>query len=90
MIVSMLTTIDNKFDPFDDFDNWYSYDDGEKQNLVHQYFGCNSCQLLDRFSKTSSEMAPIFAEEENERAIDEICDKFEMFGIFKKVQKKVS
>lgn len=89
MTVSMLTTVDNKFNPFDNFDEWFAFDDGDKQNLVHQYFGCNSCQLLDKFSYSSPEMSPTISEEENERAIDEICNRFDMFGIFKKVQKEV-
>lgn len=89
MKVSMITTVDNPFDPFDQFDEWFAFDDGNKANLVHQYFNCNSCQMLDRFSFDSSEISPAISEDENERAIDEICKVFGMFGIFKKVSREV-
>lgn len=90
MKVSMITTIDNPFDPFENFDEWFAFDNNDKQNLVHQYFGCNTCQLLDRFSFAHPQMSPAFAEDENERAIDDICDRFDMFGIFKKVSKEIA
>lgn len=89
MKVSMLTTFDNPFDPFTQFDEWFAFDDGNKQNLVHQYFNCNSCQMLDRYSFDSSEVSPAISEDENERAIDEICNAFYMFHVFKKVSKEI-
>ena len=39
----MLTTIDNPFDPFEQFDSWFLFD-GEK--------GYNSCDYLGRIAKT--------------------------------------
>ena len=40
----MLTTIDNPYDPFEEFDQWYSYD---------MDAGYNSCAYLARVSFTS-------------------------------------
>lgn len=58
-----LTTFDNPFDPFEQFDSWFLFDT-EK--------GYNSCAYLGRIARTSD----AFTEEENnkevERAIDEI------------------
>ena len=88
MIASMLTTVDNKFDPFEEFDKWFAFDE-EKNNLVHNYLGCSCCELLDRKSFASSNFPPPLAEEENERAIDEILQLYAPFHIFKKVQKEV-
>lgn len=72
----MLTTIDNPYNPFTQFTQWYLYD-------VHA--GHNSCGYLDRIAKTSEE----FTDEENaaeiERAIDEII-KNDIFNIYKKVK----
>lgn len=40
----MLTTIDNPFDPKDQFDEWLTFD------IQHGY---NTCQYLDRMADTS-------------------------------------
>ena len=73
----MLTTIDNPFDPFDDFDSWFQFD-CEK--------GHNSCAILARIDKSTDDMS----EEENmietERAIDEII-KNDFRNIYKKVSR---
>lgn len=39
----MLTTLDNPFDPFTDWVNWYTYDVGK---------GYRTCQLIDSLSDT--------------------------------------
>ena len=74
----MLTTIDNPFDPFEDFTSWYLFDT-EK--------GYNSCSYLGRVSYTSDELSDAENEEEIERAIDEIV-KYDFMNIYKKVTKE--
>ena len=59
----MLTTIDNPFNPFDDFTSWFMYD-VEK--------GYNTCSYLARIAKTSEQFTEKENDEEIERAIDEI------------------
>ena len=59
----MLSTVDNPFDPFDNFVSWYMYD---------VEAGHNSCAYLARIAKTSDQFTDIENEEEVERAIDEI------------------
>ena len=59
----MLTTIDNPFDPFNDFMSWFMYD-VEK--------GYNTCSYLARIAKTSEQFTEKENDEEIERAIDEI------------------
>ena len=44
----MLTTIDNPYDPFDQFDEWYSYD---------MDAGYNTCAYLARVSFTSDSLS---------------------------------
>ena len=72
-----LTTIDNPFDPFNDFNNWFMFDVSK---------GYNSCAYLSRIAKTSEQ----FTDEENyseiERAIDEII-KYDFLNIYKKVKR---
>ena len=72
-----LTTFDNPYDPFTDFDNWFLYD-------VER--GYNSCGLLARISKTSPELSDEENQEEIERAIDEIIVN-DFSNVYKKVVK---
>lgn len=75
-----LTTIDNPFDPFDEFRSWYAFD---IQN------GYNSCAYLDRIARTSESFSDEENREEIERAIDEII-KYDFLGIYKKVVKEIT
>ena len=72
----MLTTNDNPFNPFNQFDSWFMFD-VEK--------GYNSCAYLSRIAKTSDQMSDDENEEEIERAIDEII-KYDFMNIYKKVK----
>ena len=77
--VVMLTTIDNPFDPFVQFDDWFAFD-------VQKGYDC--CGYLARIEQTSK----IFSDEINdariEAAIDEIC-RLNVLGVYKKVVKFV-
>lgn len=72
----MLSTFDNPYNPFVDFDSWLMFD-MEK--------GYNSCGYLARIAHTSDQ----FSEEENnlevERAIDEII-KYDFMNLYIKVR----
>ena len=70
-----LTTNDNPFDPFDQFDSWFMYDIDN---------GYNSCAFLDRVARTSDSLSDGENEAEIERAIDEII-KYDPLNIYKKV-----
>lgn len=72
-----LTTIDNPFDPFTQFDEWFLFDT-EK--------GYNSCSRLDRITRLTDEMSETEINQEIERAIDEII-MYDVLNIFKKVTK---
>lgn len=75
-----LTTIDNPYDPFEQFTLWYQFD------MEKQY---NSCAYLARMARMFSN----FSEEENdlqiEEAIDEII-KSDFRKIYKKLVKEVN
>lgn len=62
----MLTTVDNPYNPFDNFKSWFLFD-------VQK--GYNSCSYLARIAKTSEIMSEQENNEEIERAIDEIIEK---------------
>jgi hypothetical protein len=72
-----LTTIDNPYDPFTQFDSWFLFD-VEK--------GYNTCAYLDRIAQTSSELSDEENDLEIERAIDEII-KYDFMNIYKKVKR---
>ena len=73
---TMLSTIDNPFNPFENFDSWFLFD-VEK--------GYNSCAYLARIAKTSNEFTEQEEDEEIERAIDEII-KYDFMNIYVKVK----
>lgn len=73
----MLTTIDNPYDPFDNFKAWFLFD-------VQKGYNC--CSYLARIAKTSDEMTEYENDEEIERAIDEIIEH-DFMNIYIKVKK---
>lgn len=77
---TMLTTFDNPFDPFEQFNEWFLYD-VEK--------GYNTCSYLARIVNESNEMSEKESNEATEKAIDEIIES-DFMNIYKKVQKNVS
>lgn len=74
-----LTTFDNPYDPFDQFENW---------SLFDMTKGYSTCSYLSRIAHTSNQLSPYENNKEIERAIDEII-AIDPFGIYKKVQRKV-
>ena len=75
-----LTTTDNPFDPFKQFDSWFLFD-VEK--------GHNTCSYLGRIARTSEQLSDQENDEEIERAIDEII-KLDFMNKYKKVKEEDS
>lgn len=74
----MLTTIDNPYNPFKQFDSWFLFD-VEK--------GYNTCAYLDRIARTSDQLSESENDEELERAMNEIISN-DFMNIYKKVKKE--
>ena len=72
-----LTTVDNPFDPIDEFESWYMYD-------LDKGYDCSG--FLDRIAKTSDQLSDVENENEIERAIDEII-KYDFTNLYKKVKR---
>ena len=70
-----LTTVDNPFDPFEQFDQWFMYD------INHNY---DCCGRLMRIAKIEDDMTENESESEIERAIDEIIAN-DILGVYTKV-----
>lgn len=74
-----ITTFDNPYDPFEQFELWFLYD-VEK--------GYNTCAYLGRIARTSDSLTDDENNAEIERAIDEII-KYDAANIYKKVKRTV-
>jgi len=72
---TMLTTIDNPFDPFTQFDEWKRFDED------HGYY---TCAYLARIAKTSDELSETDEAIAINQAIDEIIN-LNILGIYRKV-----
>lgn len=72
-----ITTIDNPFDPFDDFTSWYMFD------IEKGYY---TCSKLARLSNVTDDMSTIEENNEIERAIDRLI-AIDPLDIYKKVTK---
>lgn len=73
----MITTIDNPYNPFEDFENWYLYD------IEKGYFTCESLARLINEDKLFTDKQK---DEETNRAIDRLI-QIDPLAIYKKVYK---
>ena len=79
-----ITTEDNPFDPFTEWNEWYFYDLSK---------GYSTCERLDRLAKTSSELSDEINDEELNDAIDQLIElgaigKDDSIVKYKKVESK--
>jgi hypothetical protein len=74
----MLSTVDNPYDPFEQFNLWLMFDK-EK--------GYDSCERLARLVNLTDDMTQKEIDEETERAIDELI-KLDFTDTFIKVYKE--
>lgn len=72
----MLTTSDNPFNPYENFDSWYMFD------MDHGY---DTCSYLSRIAYTSDQLSEAENDSEIERAIDEII-KFDPTNLYVKIK----
>ena len=79
MRTAMLTTIDNPFDPFTQYKEWYAYD---------MQLGHNTTGLLARVAIVSPETSEADQMLAIESAIDEIVSE-NVSGVHKKVYKEI-
>ena len=75
MAEHMLTTVDNPYDPFTQFDEWYAFDVAA---------GYNTSAFLARIVKTSTELSEADQSLAIEEAIDEIVRE-NVSGVHRKV-----
>lgn len=73
----MLTTIDNPYNPFEQFTLWYLFDK-EK--------GYNTCERLARLANITSDMSQKEIDEETNRAMDKLIE-IDFLNIFKRISR---
>jgi hypothetical protein len=78
MAEHMLTTVDNPFNPFTAFDDWYAFD------TLNGYY---TLALLGRVVATSDDLSEADQASAIEQAIDEIVE-FNVSGMHRKVRKE--
>jgi hypothetical protein len=76
----MLTTIDNPFDPFVQWDQWKRFDEDMK------YFTCN---YLARIAKTSDDLSDADYSKAVDDAINEIVS-FNINGMYRKTYSQIN
>lgn len=79
MEVLMLTTTDNPYDPFTQFDQWYAFDERH---------GYHTCGYIDRIAKSSSALSPEDQIASINDAIREIL-RVNLYGNYKKVSRDI-
>lgn len=75
---SMLTTVDNPFNPFTQFNEWYAFDEAK---------GYNSSEYLARITEALKSGSELDEEDALEAAINEIV-KYNLIGLYKKIVKE--
>lgn len=78
MTVSMVTTTDNPYDPFTQYEEWDAFD---------QRMGYNTAAYVARVSVASPDLTPEECCYYNNAAVDEIVN-YNFLGIYKKVSKE--
>lgn len=74
-VVYMLTTTDNPFNPFTEWDQWFAYD---------EQLGHHTCALLARVTHTSDELSDVDQDLTLQQAIDEVV-QYNVSGVHRKV-----
>lgn len=75
MMEHMLTTVDNPFNPFTEYDDWFAWDEEA---------GYNTSSFLARIVLSSDELSDADQSLAIEQAIDEIIEE-NVLGLYRKV-----
>jgi hypothetical protein len=79
----LLTTTDNPYNPFDNFDRWYNQD----LLLARQQGRPDVCSYLDRIARVNSQLPDGMYEKAVDSAIDEIVE-FNVTGKYRKISEE--
>jgi len=71
-----ITTVDNPYDPIDDFDRWYQFDRSKDYR---------TCERLAILAKSSDEASPLDEFQAVEEAVDRLVE-LNPIGLYRKVK----
>ena len=74
----MLTTVDNPYNPFTEFDRWFEYD---------ELTGYKCCEKIARLAKVYDGMSEEEIDDAIEKAIDTVIEN-DLTGLYRKVDEK--
>ena len=80
MALHMLTTTDNPYDPFSEWDEWYTFDEAA---------GYHTSAFLARIVNNSAELSDADQDQALEDAIEEIVRE-NVLGIYRKVAQQLT
>lgn len=76
---TMLTTVDNPYDPFEDFPRWFEFD---------TRMGYHTSSFLARICSTTKELSELDYHQAIEQAVDEAVEE-NVLGLYRKVTKEI-
>lgn len=87
MAASFVTTMDNPYDYFTQFDEWYAWDISHGYDVIGEPY--NTLNYVARIAQTDPDMSEKDYEEAVNAAVDEIC-RLNLTGNYKRVFEKES
>lgn len=87
MAACFVSTLDNPFDYFTEFEEWYNFDTTHGYERMGKPY--NTCAYVARIAKTSADMSEKDYNEAIEEAVDEIV-RLNLTGNYIKVYEKVN
>ena len=85
MVATFVTTLDNPYDYFTQFDEWYAYDTSHGYDVIGQPY--NTLNYVARIANVNSNMTDLEYNAAVNDAVDEIC-RLNLTGNYRKVYEK--
>lgn len=85
MAATFVTTLDNPYDYFTEFDEWYAYDTSHGYDVIGQPY--NTLSYIARIANVNSNMTDLEYNAAINDAVDEIC-RLNITGNYRKIYEK--
>ena len=85
MAATFVTTLDNPYDYFTEFDEWYAYDTSHGYDVIGQPY--NTLNYIARIANVNNSMTELEYNAAINDAVDEIC-RLNITGNYRKIYEK--